>query len=38
MYTSYADFFGMYRQVMAEYTEAEQRAVFHDNAVKFYRL
>ncbi|MDP2409666.1 MAG: amidohydrolase family protein [Pseudolabrys sp.] len=38
LYTSYADFFGMYRQVMAEYTEAEQRAVFHDNAVKFYRL
>jgi len=38
LYTSYADFFGMYRAVMAEYTEAEQRAVFHDNAVKFYRL
>ncbi len=38
LYTSYADFFGMYRKVMAEYTEAEQRAVFHDNAVKFYRL
>jgi predicted TIM-barrel fold metal-dependent hydrolase len=38
LYLSYADFFDIYRKVMAEYTEAEQRAVFHDNAVKFYRL
>jgi predicted TIM-barrel fold metal-dependent hydrolase len=38
LHTSYEDFFGIYRKVMAEYTEAEQRAVFHDNAAKFYRL
>jgi len=38
LHTSYADFFAIYRNVLAEYTEAEQRAVFHDNAVKFYRL
>jgi len=24
--------------VLSEFTEAEQRAVLHDNAVKFYRL
>lgn len=38
LYASYGDFFGHYRRVMAEYTKAEQRAVFHDNAVRFYRL
>jgi predicted TIM-barrel fold metal-dependent hydrolase len=35
---SYADYFAHYRKVMAEYPDAEQRKVFHDNAVKFYRL
>ncbi len=38
LHTSYEEFFGIYRQVMAEYPQADQRAVFHDNAVKFYRL
>jgi predicted TIM-barrel fold metal-dependent hydrolase len=38
LHTSYADFIGVYRKVLSEYTEAEQRAVLHDNAVKFYRL
>ncbi len=38
LHASYVDFFGIYRTVMSEYTEAEQRKVFHDNAVKFYRL
>jgi predicted TIM-barrel fold metal-dependent hydrolase len=38
LHASYADFFEIYRTVMSEYTEAEQRKVFHDNAVKFYRL
>jgi hypothetical protein len=38
LHTSYADFFAIYRKVMAEYTEAEQRAVFHGNAARFYRL
>jgi len=38
LHASYADFFGVYRTVLSEFTEAEQRAVLHDNAVKFYRL
>jgi predicted TIM-barrel fold metal-dependent hydrolase len=38
LHASYADFFAVYRKVMSEYTEGEQRKVFHDNAVKFYRL
>jgi predicted TIM-barrel fold metal-dependent hydrolase len=38
LHASYADFFGVYRTVLAEYPEAEQRKVLHDNAVKFYRL
>lgn len=38
LHASYADFFGIYRTVLAEYTEGQQRAVLHDNAVKFYRL
>ena len=38
LHASYADFFGIYRAVLSEYTDAEQRAVLHDNAMKFYRL
>jgi predicted TIM-barrel fold metal-dependent hydrolase len=38
LYASYAEFFGIYRAVLSEYTDAEQRAVLHDNAMKFYRL
>jgi len=38
LHASYADFLGVYRAVLAEYTEAEQRQMLHDNAVKFYRL
>lgn len=38
LHASYADFLGVYRKVLAEYPEAEQRAVLHDNAAKFYRL
>jgi predicted TIM-barrel fold metal-dependent hydrolase len=38
LHASYADFFAHYRKALSEYSEAEQRAVFHDNAVKFYRL
>jgi predicted TIM-barrel fold metal-dependent hydrolase len=38
LHASYADFFGIYRAVMSEYTLAEQRRVFYDNAVKFFRL
>ena len=32
LHASYADFFAHYRKVLSEYTEAEQRAVLHDNA------
>jgi predicted TIM-barrel fold metal-dependent hydrolase len=38
LHASYEDFFGIYRAVLSEYTDAEQRAVLHDNAMKFYRL
>jgi predicted TIM-barrel fold metal-dependent hydrolase len=38
LHASYADFFGHYRAVLSEYSEAEQRAVLHDNAARFYRL
>ena len=38
LHASYADFLAVYRKVLSEYTEAEQRAVLHDNAVKFYRV
>ena len=38
LHASYADFFAGYRKVLSEYSEAEQRAVLHDNAMKFYRL
>jgi predicted TIM-barrel fold metal-dependent hydrolase len=38
LHASYADFFGVYRTVLSEYPAADQRKVFHDNAVKFYRL
>jgi predicted TIM-barrel fold metal-dependent hydrolase len=38
LHASYADFIGIYRAVLSEYTEAEQRAVLHDNAVRFYRI
>ena len=38
LHMSYADFLRLYRTVLAEYTESQQRAVLHDNAAKFYRL
>jgi predicted TIM-barrel fold metal-dependent hydrolase len=38
LHASYADFFAIYRAVLSEYSEVEQRAVLHDNAAKFYRL
>ena len=38
LHASYADFLGTYRAVLSEYPEVDQRKVFHDNAVKFYRL
>ncbi|HZD88876.1 MAG TPA: amidohydrolase family protein [Pseudolabrys sp.] len=38
LHASYADFFGHYRKVLAEYSDAEQRKILHDNAAAFYRL
>jgi predicted TIM-barrel fold metal-dependent hydrolase len=38
LHASYEDFFAVYRKVMSEYPEADQRKVFYDNAVKFYKL
>lgn len=38
LHASYADFFAVYRKVLSEYTAAEQCAVLHDNAVRFYRV
>jgi predicted TIM-barrel fold metal-dependent hydrolase len=38
LHASYGDFLGAYRAALSEHTETEQRAVLHDNAVKFYRL
>ena len=38
LHASYADFFAIYRAVLSEYSDVEQRAVLHDNAAKFYRL
>jgi predicted TIM-barrel fold metal-dependent hydrolase len=38
LHASYNDFLAPYREALAEYPEADQRRIFHDNAVKFYRL
>jgi len=38
LHASYAEFFGVYRAALSEYSDSEQRAVLHDNAVKFYRI
>lgn len=38
LHASYADFIGIYRRVLAEYPEADQRSILHDNAVRFYAL
>ncbi len=38
LHSSYADLMSAYRTVLSEYPEEDQRRVFHDNAVNFYRL
>jgi len=38
LHASYGDFLGVYRTVLSEFTETEQRAVLHDNAATFYRI
>jgi predicted TIM-barrel fold metal-dependent hydrolase len=38
LWCSYADLIAVYRRVLSEYSAADQRKVFHDNAMQFYRL
>jgi predicted TIM-barrel fold metal-dependent hydrolase len=38
LYTSYCTLFDAYREIIAGFSEAEQSAMLHDNAVAFYRL
>lgn len=38
LHASYADFIGAYKEILAEYPPAAQRAIFHDNGEAFYRL
>jgi predicted TIM-barrel fold metal-dependent hydrolase len=35
---SYADLMAGYRKVLSEYSVEDQRRIFHDNAVNFYRI
>jgi predicted TIM-barrel fold metal-dependent hydrolase len=38
LWSSYANLIDAYRTVLSEYVEADQRRIFHDNAISFYRL
>jgi predicted TIM-barrel fold metal-dependent hydrolase len=38
LYTSYCTLFDAYREIIGGFSEAEQSAMLHDNAVAFYRL
>ena len=38
LHSSYAELIDAYRTVLSEYPEEDQRRVFHDNALNFYRL
>jgi predicted TIM-barrel fold metal-dependent hydrolase len=38
LHASYEDFFVIYRKVLSEYSESQQRAVLYDNAARFYRI
>lgn len=38
LHASYADLIGAYKEILAEYPPAAQRAIFHDNGAAFYRL
>jgi predicted TIM-barrel fold metal-dependent hydrolase len=38
LHSSYANLIEAYRTVLAEYPEADQKRVFHDNAVAFHRI
>ena len=38
LWCSYADLIGVYKKVLSEYSDADQKKIFHDNALSFYRL
>ena len=38
LYSSFDALFNAYRQIISGFSEQEQRAMLHDNALKFYRL
>ena len=38
LWCSYADLIAVYRRVLSEYSQEDQRKIFHDNAVRFYRV
>jgi predicted TIM-barrel fold metal-dependent hydrolase len=38
LYSSYDALFDAYRQIIAGFSEAEQRTMLHDNAIRLYRL
>ena len=38
LWCSYADLIAVYRRVLSEYSQENQRKIFHDNAVRFYRV
>ncbi len=38
LWTDYSSLIRTYREILAEYPPADQKAIFHDNAVRVYRL
>ena len=38
LYTSYDTLFNAYREIIAGFSDVEQRAMLHDNAIRYYRL
>jgi predicted TIM-barrel fold metal-dependent hydrolase len=38
LHAGYGEFLDVYRTVLSEFSDVDQRAVLHDNAVKFYRI
>lgn len=38
LHSSYADLFAGYKKVLSEYHPEEQKKIFHDNAVNFYKI
>ena len=38
LWTSYSDLINAHREAAASYSAAQQRAIFHDNAERIYRL